>query len=170
MRSPRPAARIIAGVTAGVIAGVTAGSSQPAALERVPRRAHRREALDQPTEQRLCARRVVLPEVADVDVDGGGIELGPGVHRHVRFGEQQHAGDADRRTGACVGPRLEAVEDLGDRRQAGRLRSRPAHRAQGRRIGHRGAAGGASVQVGREVQSAHVEGHYPGRGRAWSDP
>ncbi len=84
-------------------------------------------------------------------------------------GERATAGQQLRQL-AVLARDLTGAEDLGDRGQPRRLRSRPAQRAQRLRIGHRGAAGGASVQVGREVQSAHVEGHYPGPGRPRGDP
>ena len=44
--------------------------------------------------QRFGARRVVGAEVADIDVERRRLELGPGVDRQVRLGEQDDAGDA----------------------------------------------------------------------------
>ena len=116
MRSPRPAARIMA------CARQPLSCVRRAAVQRALLGPFRLEAVA-PARSISAARlgRMVGAEVADIDVERHGALLGPGVQAHVRLGQQHRGRDAAR----PVRRAGKGVEQLVDRLQAGRL-ARPA--------------------------------------------
>ena len=140
-----------------------------AALDGVALDRGRLERRDQGGQQRFGACRVVGAEVAHVDVDSRRLDLRPGVHGEVRFGEQDDAGDPDRRVSALWRARREAMKDLADRAEARRRDRREASRSQHGRCRHHRPRRRATAQVGGQVQASHRR-DYRGRVRARTAP
>src|SRR5512144_16228 len=117
-----------------------------AAHQRVEAGSPRLERGFQRAEQLLGFLRVVVEQVADVDVDRHEAVLWPRVDRHVRFGEQHRSGDA---------LRLELVEAVADRRQLRRGDRLEAKRAQRRRVVHLGRVRRAVVPFPQQMDAVH---------------
>ena len=103
----------------------------------------------------MGAARMVALEVADEDVDRDRAEFGPGVHRQVRLGEQDDAGDSGLRRAERRRDRREVVKQFAHRLQAGVLRCRQAQPAQRVRLRQQRLRRRAAAQVGSEVQAVH---------------
>jgi NADH dehydrogenase/NADH:ubiquinone oxidoreductase subunit G len=97
---------------------------------------------------------VVGLQVAHVDVQRHRPQLGPGVHGHMRLGQQHHAGHA---AGHWKG-----VEQLAHGLQHGGSHAGQAQRAQRLRVVHGRLRRIAAAQVGGEVHAVHAAHHTNG--------
>lgn len=99
---------------------------------------------------RHCRRTVVLAEVADVEIEGDGVQLGPGVNGQVRFSEDHGAGRAGR-----IGFTTKLMEDLPDGRQSRHRADRKAQFTQSIDALQQGARATAVMQFGDEMEAVH---------------
>jgi hypothetical protein len=111
----------------------------------------RGEGGDYLDEQCVCSFTVVPAEVADIDVERDSADLGPGVHRQVRLGEDYGAGHA----GWLAGCIAESMEEAADYGQTVTFAGRYAECLEARRIKQEARGAAAIVEVGEEMESMH---------------
>jgi len=101
--------------------------------------------------QVLCARAVVIAEIADVYIEGYGADFRPGMDGQVRFGEDDRAGHA----GGLSADITKGVEQTADDGQSMALAGVNTIGLQSRGIEEQLRVAATVVQVGDQVQSVH---------------
>ena len=131
---------------------VDGSGGQIAAADAVDHLLPRAERHHQRVEQLLRLARIVVGEVAHVDVERDAAPLGPGVDRQVRLGQQHGAGDA---AGLAlpVGKHVVFLIDDGEPRVNGRGATERRERVE---ISEKAGAASAVEQIASQVKSLHL--------------